>query len=449
MAPISASGTYTARKLPQRLAPSGWQAILPPRTELPPLEGVDQTDVAIIGAGFAGLAAARRLTQLDPKLRITVLEALAVGEGAAGRNSGFIIDLPHEVSSESYGSESASKGRDEITLNRTAIDLAKGMADEHSWPVTFFDPCGKYSIAMGPEGDRHLADYAGQLARIGEAHRLLTHDETRAVTGSEAFTIALFTPGCIMIQPVAYVRAFADALSPRVRIHERTPVLSFRRLTGGWQINTPKGTLNAGSLILANNGHAESFGFFRHRLLHVFTFASLTKVFDPKRLTGQRSWAATPAHPMGTSVRRVKALGGDRILIRSRYTYQPAIKISEADITSAGRLHDRKFAARFPMLQGLAMEYRWGGAMALTWNAVPAFEEAEPGLIVACGCNGVGATKASALGIAAADHLMGQKTELLDIISKAPPPRVLPPQPITTIGVKASLAIRHWRAGIE
>ena len=41
-----------------------------------------------------------------------MLEAGVVGDGPAGRNSGFIIDLPHEVSSEDYGGNSLQKSRD-------------------------------------------------------------------------------------------------------------------------------------------------------------------------------------------------------------------------------------------------------------------------------------------------------------------------------------------------
>lgn len=101
------------------------------------------------------------------------------------------------------------------------------------------------------------------------------------------------------------------------------------------------------------------------------------------------------------------------------------------------------------MLQGIGMQYRWGGAMALTWNAVAAFGEIEPGLHAACACNGVGATKATASGIAAAEAALGQNTELTSIFANMKAPTPLPPQPFTTIGVKASLAMRHWRAGPE
>ena len=54
-------------------------------------------DYLIIGGGFAGLSAARRLNQLEPTAKIVVLEACDIGEGPAGRNSGFMIDLPHNL----------------------------------------------------------------------------------------------------------------------------------------------------------------------------------------------------------------------------------------------------------------------------------------------------------------------------------------------------------------
>ena len=48
----------------------------------------------VIGAGYTGLAAARRLAELQPQEPILVLDASSAGEGSAGRNSGFLINLP-------------------------------------------------------------------------------------------------------------------------------------------------------------------------------------------------------------------------------------------------------------------------------------------------------------------------------------------------------------------
>ena len=83
-------------------------------------------DFVVVGGGFAGLSAARRLTQLQPGARIVVLEAGRIAEGAAGRNSGFMIDLPHDLASEDYAG--AGDDRVMIGLNRQAIAFARAAA---------------------------------------------------------------------------------------------------------------------------------------------------------------------------------------------------------------------------------------------------------------------------------------------------------------------------------
>jgi glycine/D-amino acid oxidase-like deaminating enzyme len=360
-----------------------------------------------------------------------------------------MIDLPHEVSSEDFSGASANKFGLDIAIHRRAIALASEMATEQGWGTDIFDPCGRYTVAMSDEGEKHLVTYARQLAELGEAHTLLEAKQIAEITGSRAFTSGLFMPGAVMIQPAAYIRAVADCLREPVLVFERTPALSFESVDGAWLVKTPHGSVQARKIILANNGHAQSFGFFRGRLLHVFTYASLTQEFDPARLAGSRQWGATPALPMGTTVRRINGSGGDRILIRSRYTYNPSLEISGGEMRRAGALHVRKFADRFPALQDVEMEYRWAGAMAITWNSVPAFGEVAPGIIAACGCNGLGATKATASGIAAAETAIGVSSKLTHIYRSFEPPKSLPPQPLTTIGAKVTLAVREWSARAE
>src|SRR5262245_35719775 len=95
-------GVHKAVRIPADQSISGWYALLPPPGPATVLEGRHSADFVIVGAGFAGLSAARRLTQLAPDARIVVIDAQRVGWGAAGRNSGFMIDLPHELSTETY-----------------------------------------------------------------------------------------------------------------------------------------------------------------------------------------------------------------------------------------------------------------------------------------------------------------------------------------------------------
>jgi len=440
---------FKSQKTPQVIGQSGWVSMLPRREPKPALQGNITADVAIIGGGFAGLAAARRLHQLDPTLKVVILEAHEMAQGAAGRNSGFVIDLPHEVSSEDYGGDASQQRNYDTFIQRTAIAMIREVAEEQNWGKDIFDPCGKYNVAMGSKGDAHVQSYARSLDKVNEEYKLLNQDEISAVTGSRAFTSAIYTPGTAIIQPAAYIRGLADSLTNPVTLYENTLVTSFESAGSGWMLKTLKGSVSTAKVILANNGHAQDFGLYRGRLLHVFTYASMTKAFSPELLGGERSWAATPAFPMGTTVRRVRGERGDRVLVRSRYTHHASQTISEKDIASAGRAHDAKYLARFPMLKDIPMEYRWGGAMALTWNGVPIFEEVERNLFAAIGCNGVGATKASALGMAAAEAALGMKSEFVKIFNGFAAPKKLPPQPFLSIGAGVKLKYSEITAGIE
>ena len=67
---------------------------MPAGPKYPELKQSQTADIVIVGAGFAGLSAARRLQELNPNSRIVVLEARNIAEGPAGRNSGFMIDVP-------------------------------------------------------------------------------------------------------------------------------------------------------------------------------------------------------------------------------------------------------------------------------------------------------------------------------------------------------------------
>ena len=117
-------------RLPVDAGISAWNAILPQAPEPVSLQSDIAADYLVIGAGFAGLSAARRLSQLNPDARIVVLEAKRIAEGPCGRNSGFMVDLPHELSSSDYAS-SAQADRNQIELNRQAISFAKEVVEEY------------------------------------------------------------------------------------------------------------------------------------------------------------------------------------------------------------------------------------------------------------------------------------------------------------------------------
>ena len=84
-----------ATPLPHDDATCGWYRALPEPAPARRISGDTHADWVVLGAGFTGLAAARRLAELRPDDRILLIDAQRVGYGPAGRNAGFILETPH------------------------------------------------------------------------------------------------------------------------------------------------------------------------------------------------------------------------------------------------------------------------------------------------------------------------------------------------------------------
>ena len=428
--------------------PCGWNAILPGADPPTHLESNTTTDWLIIGAGFAGLSAARRLAQLHPTDKITVLDASRVATGPAGRNSGFMIDLPHDLASDHY-SGALQKDLDTTADNRRAIAFAHDCADEFGMDEVAFRRSGKINGAASARGLKNNEQFARHLDAMDEPYEMLDAAQMREVTGSSYYQNGLFAPGTAIIQPALYIRSLANALrSNRVSIFENSPVTGLTR-SSDWTATTPKGRVTAPRVILAVNGALQHFGFMQNRLVHVLTYASMTAPIDPTKLKGQPTWGLTSADPMGTTVRRIRSAQGDRLVVRNRFTFEPDMSASDATLKQAYSDNERAFAARFPNLKAARMEYRWGGRLCLSLNNVQVIGKLDEGLWSACCQNGLGTVRGTLAGILAAENASGITSPALDRALSADVPKRLPPKPIASIGAKVKLRWAERRAGPE
>lgn len=442
-------------KLPRDTGVTGWNAVLGAAPSYAEADGEITTDWLVIGGGFAGLSAAKRLTELRGGDSITLIEAGRIGEGPAGRNSGFMIDLPHELSGDGYAG-SADGDRLQITLNRHAQDFARAASVEFEMPAEAVDPIGRVNGAVNASGEAHNTAYADQLDLLGEGYTRLTASEMKELTGSDFYSSGLFMPGAVLLQPALYVREMAAGLTGKqthpVAIHETSPATGYEKQADSWLVTTPKARIAAKRVIMAVNGHAESFGFFRQRLMHVFTYASMTEGLNPSQmraLGGMPAWGITPADPMGSTVRRHRGEGGSRIIIRNRWTYDPSMEVSERRVEAFRRDHERAFRRRFPMLNDVGMSHSWGGRLCLSRNSVPAFGEMESGFFSACCQNGLGTAKGTLAGIGAVELATRSNSPIVQDMLSYDAPQKLPPTPIAKLGATLVLKWREWKAGAE
>lgn len=440
------------KRLPVETGRSGWEALSTRRFAPTVLERTRTADWLVIGAGFAGLSAARRLTQVRPGDRVVILEAKEVAEGPAGRNSGYMIDVPHNLSAGEYSASDAASTRQEIAQNRYAIEFAGQVAADYGISQEAFDRCGKINAAASERGLGMNERYAASLAGIGEAARTLDAREMHELTGSHHYLGGLHTPGAVMIQPAEYIRSLAAGLRPAVEIFENSPVVSLERQGQAWTARTPNGTVTAPRVILAVNGHIQEFGHFGGRLMHVFTYASMTAAIPRSGgvdATGAARWGLLPADPMGATVRKITHRGHSRVVVRTRFTYDPSMQVSARRVARIAQEQKRSFDARYPSLKAVPMEYSWAGRLCLSRNSMPAFGEIDSGLYSACCENGLGTVKSTLAGVMAVDLATGTRSAMLDSFQRQAGPSRIPPEPFAWLGINGVIRWQELRAGRE
>jgi len=365
-----------------------------------------------------------------------------------------MIDLPHDLGSEDYAG-STEGDRRQIAMNRTAIQFARAAAREYQMPAGALVNCGKINAAATEKGLLHNAAYAKHLDNLGESYRLLDAAAMGELTGVDYYRGGLWTPGAAMLQPALYIRGLAAGLQahPEFSLYEDSPVTALERSTDGWRATTPGGVVRASKVILAVNGMLERFGYHRRRLMHVFTYASMTRALtddECHRLGGsERHWAFTPADPMGTTVRRISGMGGDRIVVRNRFTYDPSMAVPGGRLSAVAVDHRRAFQQRFPMLDAVEMEYCWGGRLCLSLNGVSTVGRLDEGVYSACCQNGLGTARGTLLGILAAEQASGATESLVPEYRTEAVPRRLWPEPFMWLGANGYLRWKAWRAGRE
>ena len=289
-----------------------------------------------------------------------------------------MIDLPHDLASDDYAG--SGDDRTMIALNRQAIGFARGAVEDYDIDRNFFDPVGKVNGAVSETAQAHNESYAKHLESLGEASERLDPQQMYELSGSRHYKSGLYTPGTVMLQPAGYVRGLAAGLRKQgVDIFENSAVTGFERQGDAWAVKTSKATVSTGSVILTVNGHLESFGVERGRLMQLFLYAVITPELDRDalaKLGGQPRWGITPSDPMGTTMRRIDAgQGGNRIVTRTCATLRPGMLAKKSDMARAASVMLRKFDQRFPQLAGTKMEYQWAGHLCLSLNGVSVARE--------------------------------------------------------------------------
>jgi len=398
-------------------------------------------DAIVIGAGVTGLAAARRMAELEPEARILLVDAGEIGEGSSGRNSGFLINLPHNTGMSGHGSP-AEVARKQIALYNTGLTWLKSLIDRYQIDCDW-NPIGKYHAAATPDGEKSLRSTLTQYREWGVQYRELGRSALEQQLGTRYYRYGYHSDTNTFVQPAALVRGLADNLPRNVQLWEGEPVLAIepgrphRVVTPSMQLITPR-------VVIANNGFARKLGFARDRVFTIYTYAAFTPQLDSTELAKlgcAPEWGVIPANRLGTTLR--KATSG-RFMVRSAYSYE-----QEQPLSQVRALLQACYRNRYPDMKSHAFEYVWGGVTALTRNGALYFGRVAHGLYISIGCNGAGMLKGSMFGKLMGEMACGHQSPALADALGFERPSWLPPEPMRRIAVVSAIQYQKRKAGLE
>ncbi|MBV7551556.1 FAD-binding oxidoreductase [Pseudomonas sp. PDM28] len=427
----------------------GWYAALPEPRPAKRLTGEQKADYVVIGAGFAGLAAARRLAEHMPQSRILLVDAQRVGYGASGRNSGFVIDLPHKFALEHPDPQHKQRL---LGLNRAAIDQLQTLIGRHTIDCQW-SHAGKYQGAVGDRGLAYLDHFEKLMADLGEPYRQVERQELAGVLGTDYYSRAIFTPGCYLMQPAALVRGLGASLPQNVEVLEESPIQRLEKDAGGnWILVGKEGLIRTPKVLLGTSIFTQEFGYLRNRLLPVMTFASWTRPLTDAEMASvgvQADWGLTPADHAGTTVRMTQ---DRRLIIRNTYKHVPRYgrSINDSIRLKVREDHCAAFHARYPQLAHVPFTHTWGGVYAISRNFTNFFGKLDDGVFATACDNGVGAAWGTISGTLLADKVVGADSQRLDDIqSVTGMPSRNPPEPFLGLGVRSRIRWAAWNSRSE
>lgn len=396
--------------------PSLWQATAEPPPACPPLAGEREAAVAIVGAGFTGLATAIALA--EDGVDVVVLEAEEPGAAASGRNGGQVIPGIRHFPDELEAAFGPALGRRVYEFGLGTADAAFALIRRHAIACDAVQT-GWLQPADKPAHLDASRRRVAQWQRMGHAARALDREEMAAALGSAAYLGGWMHPGGGSVQPLSYVRGLARAaLAAGAAVHGASPVTALERLGDRWRLRTPRGSVVAGRVLLATNaGPGNLWSALRRSLLPVWSFQIATAPLP----AAERARVLPGGQPASDTREVLRYFRLDR---DGRFVVGGKGRLGGPRGPDSFALQQRMLRRLYPALADLPIEHAWGGQVAIVPDRLPRVHELAPGLIAAIGCNGKGVALCSALGRPLAEALSGRP--LADLPLPVAPVRPIP-----------------------
>lgn len=388
------------------IADSLWSSTANPANECPPLFGEAETDVAVIGGGYTGISAALHLAEAG--VRVTVLEAEAIGWGASGRNGGQVnpglMDSPEEIEAH-FGREFGGRI---VGLSGSAGQLVFSLIKRHNIQCDVM-PVGWLRVAHNEKTLKELKTIAVQWQRRGAPVDILGATEVAALVGTEIYCGGLIDHRGGNLHPLNYALGLATAaIQAGAVVHEHSRAKGLEKSGEGYKLKTSTGVLRANRVLLCTNGYTG--GLVPALTRSIVPVRSIQVATAP--LSDSVRASILPNRHAPSDMRRLlryyRMDAQGRLIMGGRGAY--------GDRGTQRQFEVLRNATQqmFPQIGEITWQHAWGGFVAVTADHFPHLNRLDTGILAGLGYNGRGIAMATAMGKVMANSAMGVPDEDLD-----------------------------------
>ncbi|MCP3711247.1 FAD-binding oxidoreductase [Paraburkholderia sp. CNPSo 3274] len=365
-----------------------------------PVEG--RVDVVVVGGGFTGLSAALAFGRRGAS--VAVLDAGRMSGGASGRNGGQCNTGVAQDYAALRGQLGIERAQGCYRAYAAAVDTVERLIREEDIDCDYL-ASGKLKLAAKPHHFEHLERTAELIRReVDPDVEIIGREQIRSEVESDSFHGGLLQKRGGQMHMGRFAVGLANAAVRRgARLYEHAAVTSIAKESGGYRVESTRGTLRAQQVLIATGPSRHGpFAWYRRRLAPVGSFIVVTEPLPPAQLTrllpNRRSY--TTSRLMHNYFR---VTPDSRLLFGGRARFTASEQPSDA---RSGRILQRNLAQLFPALASVRIDYCWGGLVDITADRLPRAGQHE-GVWFSMGYSGHGTQMSTHMGQVMAEVMSG------------------------------------------
>jgi glycine/D-amino acid oxidase-like deaminating enzyme len=379
-------------------------------TNYPELEEHLSVDICVVGAGFTGVATA--LTLAERGYSVALVEANRVGWGASGRNGGQLINGISGLAKiqKRYGDGIADMLWD---LRWRGNEIVRERVAKYAIDCDLRD--GFVETAVKPRHVRDLEEWAAEMERRQFPHRWELWDgaKTREMLGTDGYIGGFVSYHDGHLHPLNLCIGEARAAHGLgVQIFEQSPVTGIEHGARPTVV-TAKGRICADSVVLAGN----AYHFLEPKQLANLVFPAGSFIMATEPLSDE---VIKEINPLDLAVCDMnEILDYYRLSPDRRLLYGGRCNYSGRDPRSIKAILLPRMLELYPQLQGVRIDYEWGGKIGIVLNRVPLLGRIHGNVYYCQGYSGHGVNATHILGEVTADAIAGTM-ETFDLFANYP-----------------------------